>query len=126
MDTDGRGGSDGGKPGRRVVRWGVCAFVLKFGLGGFGSVGFEVVSDFTGFAGGPKFSALGADVGRRTKLDARIDNPLPQVFLCFVWPEPKAIAGFDSAVKSLGAAAEGAIVCKGHRRIVVQGERLCE
>ena len=25
-------------------------------LGGFGSVGLEVVSDFTGFAGGPKFS----------------------------------------------------------------------
>lgn len=113
-------GSRSGEPGWRCVtgfgRGG--ARFIEPGLGKFGSVGLEVVPDFTRYAGGPKFSALGADVRRRTKLDAWIGNVLPQVVLCVVWLKPKTFAGFDSAVKGLGTAAEGAFVEVGHGKRV--------
>ena len=112
--------SRSGEPGWRCVtgfgRGGAC--FLEPGLGGLGSVGLKVVPDFTRHRGGPKFSALGTDVGRRTKLDAGIGNVLPQVVLCVVWLEPKTFAGFDSAVKGLGTGAEGAFVEVGHGKRV--------
>src|SRR5690348_5781020 len=111
-----RGVSKSGEAGWQCVSGfgGGSGGFFKLGVGGFGSVGLQVVLDFLRDGRRPELSALSADASRRAKLNATLHES-PQCVLCVGWLKPKGVAGIDSAGKGVGAAAERAVVCRVHR-----------